>query len=111
MMNAATQALIDFKNRKLLRKPAEIDEHLLRKQRDRGEQASRMLNDPIFVEAFEAVEKAYLDGWRSSSMDNVELRERAWTSIQLLSDLKAAISRVAFDGAVAEETLTRFRSR
>ena len=111
MMTAAAQAIIEFKNKKLLRKPADVDEYALARQRERGEQAKRLLEDPLFIEAFDTVEKAYMDGWGASQLDQFELRERAWTAVQLLKDLRAAISRVALDGTVAEEALTRLRSR
>jgi len=105
------QAFEAFKASRLLRKPAEVDEGALRRARERGHQAKAILNDPIFVEAFELVEKVYMDGWRNSSLDEKDKRERAWTAVALLSDLRAAISTAARDGTIAEESLMKLAGR
>jgi hypothetical protein len=111
MSAAILDAFRSFRDARLLRKPVEVDEYALRKQRERGEQADRLLADPLFVEAFDTVERVYMDSWRASGHDEIEKRERAWTAVQLLADLRAAITKVVRDGAVAEDSLTRFRAR
>jgi len=90
---------------KPLRKEKEPDELALRQRRERGERAKRLMNDELLVEAFEAVEAYYMGAWRGSAALDVEMRERAHISVNLLDDLKRHLTRVAIEGVAAANAL------
>jgi hypothetical protein len=110
-MNALEDAYERIRKSKLLRKEPEVDEGKLQEQRERGHRAERLLADDMLIEAWDAVENYYLTAWRGSDAHDIELRERAWTALQILTDVKGALARVARDGAVASEALVRINHR
>lgn len=101
------KVLDDLKH--LLRKPVELDEWKLSAQRARGEAADRLLKDEFLTEAFEAVETVYMDAWRGSAALDIDTRERAWTSVQLLGDLRNQLLHVVRTGEIAGKQLLRIQ--
>lgn len=79
--------------------------------RERGEHAQSLLRDETLMEAFAAVERVYMEAWRSSSLDQVELRERAHIAVGLLNDLKGQIISYVREGASAADRVEQERRR
>ena len=104
-------AVANLMHRMTLRKPVEHDEGKLAAQAERGRHAKALLEDELLVEAFEKVDAFYMDAFRNSGAEEIETRERAWTALSLLKDVRAAIEGVARDGRVAATTLERLRAR
>lgn len=90
-----------------LRKPVEVDEVALAQAAQRGARAEALLRDEELMQAFTDVESVYLNSWRSSGALEVDLRERSWTAVQLLADLRNALLARVRDGAVANEKLAK----
>jgi hypothetical protein len=90
-----------------LRKPKELNEGKLAEERARGDHAEALLRDDVLMAAFADVEGVYLEAWRKSGFDEVDLRERAHIAVGLLNDLKSRLISFVQDGAVAREKLKR----
>lgn len=98
-------------HRMTLRKPVEHDELKLAAQSERGSRAKMLLEDELLQEAFEKVDAFYMDAFRNSGAEEIETRERAWTALSLLKDVRSAIEGVARDGRVAQRELAKLRDR
>lgn len=94
-----------------LRKEKKPDEQALRKQRERGEAAQRLMKDELLAEAFAEVERVYLTAWRNSGALDIEMRERAHIAVNLLDDVKNHLFSVVRDGIAAANRLTLAEDR
>ena len=69
----------------------------------REEHARRILNDKLFVEAFETLEKNILDSWKSSGVSELEAREQIWLSLRLLERIRLHITSIVETGDMAKK--------
>lgn len=83
----------------------------LEQQVTAGQQAERLLQDPIFREALIKVEKKYIDQWRASKLEDNLQREKAYCLLRALSDVFKEIQMVIDGGAVAQVTMERSRRK
>ena len=67
---------------------------------DRGQRASKILNDPLYVEAFDKVRLAILDKFEGSPVRDTEGREHLFKMLKALTDAKGALEQVMNDGKV-----------
>lgn len=81
------------------------DEGRLEEQAQRGEQAAKLLEHPLLVEAFSVIEQDIRDKWTNSPARDVDGRERLWTQLRLLQRVRGEIQSVAETGKVARVTL------
>lgn len=77
----------------------------LEEQANRGDQAAKLLQHPLLVEAFDLIEQDIRDKWTNSPARDVEGRESLWTQLRLLHRLRVEIQAVAENGKVARATL------
>lgn len=113
-MTTDLKRVLELAQTKLLRKPAEPDEHALAVARHRGEQAEQLLKHELLAEAFTKVEAVYMDAWRNSDSLDIDRRERAWVAVGLLADLKNALVAVVREGEAATKkvaALAQMQSR
>ena len=54
----------------------------------REQQANRLLNDPLYNEAFDLLAENIHNTWISTSIDETEAREQAWLSLRLLERIR-----------------------
>ena len=85
-----------------LRTPRTYDEQALMAQRERGAKAEALLRDEALQDAFKDLDEAYQRIWRNTSPEDIEVRERAWTSLKLLDDLRNHLISTVRNGAVAQ---------
>lgn len=71
----------------------------------RGEQARRLLEDPLLQEAFAAVESAVRDAWAATTDDATGERERLWLMLKLLGRVHARLSEVLETGKLADRQI------
>lgn len=95
---------------KYLRKPVEVDEFALARAAERAARAEALLRDEELQDAFFAVESVYVNAWRTSDALDVDLRERSWVAVQLLSDLKHALIQHVREGSVANDRLAKLNT-
>lgn len=77
----------------------------------RGARARALLEDPIFVEAFEALTARYYEAWRATQPGDEAARERLFTLSTALGDVRGHFEQVAENGDLAERQLDELRGR
>jgi hypothetical protein len=69
----------------------------------REEHAKRILTDPLFVEAFELLEKNLLNSWSSSGVNEIDTREQIWLSLRLLERIRLHLTSIIETGDMARK--------
>ncbi len=69
----------------------------------REEHARRLLNDPLFLEAFDMLNDSIHATWLNSSIHDVDSREQAWLSIRLLERIKLHLQSIVETGEMAKK--------
>ncbi len=77
----------------------------LEQESRRGEQARRLLEDPLLQEAFAAVDVALRNAWVATTDDATTERERLWIMLKLLGRLRSHLSEVLETGKLADRQL------
>ena len=77
----------------------------LEQESRRGEQARRLLEDPLLQEAFAAVDGALRDAWAATADDATHERERLWLMLKLLGRVRAHMIGVLQTGKLADGQL------
>lgn len=77
----------------------------------RGAEARALLENPVLVGAFEALETEYLKAWRESKPADQEERERLWLAVGILNEIKRHLRIVVDAGAVAKRDLDKISGR
>ena len=71
--------------------------------RQREEQAKRLLKDPMYIEAFDILGESIFNTWAQTSMSDVESREQCWLSLRLLERLRLHLTSIVDTGEMAEK--------
>ena len=69
----------------------------------REARAKRLLEDTLFKEAFDTLEKDIMDTWSSTGIDDGRARETCWLSIRLLSRIKVHLTSIIETGEMAKK--------
>lgn len=69
----------------------------------REQQANRLLNDPLYNEAFDLLAENIHNTWISTSIDEVEAREQAWLSLRLLERIRLHLTSIIETGEMAKK--------
>ena len=69
----------------------------------REEQAHRLLNDPMYNEAFDALGENIFNTWAHTSVSDVESREQCWLSLRLLERLRLHLTSIVETGEMAKK--------
>ena len=77
----------------------------------RATDARQLLENPLFVEAFDAVEKHLNMAALSCDPDNKEKAQRIVISQQLLAGVKREIQRIVTDGTVAQVQMNELEQK
>ena len=64
----------------------------------REEKAQRLLNDPLFIEAFEILKKDLMDCWEHSGSAELEARESIWLAMRLLDKVLGHLTSIIETG-------------
>ena len=67
-------------------------------EEERIGRAKSLLNDPLFIEAFDVLRKDLMNRWESSGSPEVEARESIWLAMRLLDRIHAHISSIVETG-------------
>ena len=73
------------------------------KERERGEFARQVLENPIWVEAWDKYESGLISAWRKAT--DTETRERAHLELKTIEKVKRAIETVMKTGEMAQMQL------
>ena len=69
----------------------------------RGEQAKRLLDDPLFQEAFGTLETHYAEAWRASDPTEANRREQMYLSLKCLAEVKLELELAVTGGKLAKK--------
>ena len=69
---------------------------------ERARRAKALLNDPLFKEAFEVLEKDLMGRWVNSGSTESEARESIWLAMRLLDRVQSHISSIVETGRMNE---------
>lgn len=77
--------------------------------RERGQDAQLLLENPVLKEAFEEIEKAWIQRWRSSpdTVEGYEIREQAHLALRGLDLFRDQLTSYVIDGKIAETKSNR----
>ena len=84
-----------------------MDELKLNVERERGARAEQILNDDLFVEAFDSVEAAFLKRWRNSEPNEADGREDIWRALKMLGEVRRVLEHHVKTGELATAQLIR----
>jgi len=65
---------------------------------EREARAKRLLEDPIFTEAWDTLRQRFLDTWENSQPEDTSAREHAWLSLKNLAELKQHFESIVTTG-------------
>ena len=68
-------------------------------QRERA--AKRILEEPLFQEAWTTIHEEFLDRWENSQTQDTQAREHYWLGLQLLKKLKTHFESVMTTGELS----------
>ena len=68
----------------------------------REEKAKRILQDPLFVEAFDVLRKDLMDRWEHSGSSELEARESIWLAMRLLDRIHGHLQSIVETGHMAK---------
>ena len=80
-------------------------EFQLRRIADAADRARPVIEDPLLVGAFDALEIRFLREWRDTQMTDTAGREALWHRIQAVRDVRAVLQEVLNDGDMARSAL------
>jgi len=81
------------------------DEFKLVKQRARGAEARRLLENTMLKDAFESIEKAIIDDWLRTTPPEREIREELYRSVQNLGRFEMVLKSFLYTGEIAMKEL------
>ena len=73
----------------------------------RGEEAARLLENPVLNEAFTAIEQEYTNLWKQTKASDEAAREKLWLSIRQLQMVQAHLHTAIQTGKAAKATLAQ----
>lgn len=77
---------------------------------ERAERARSILENPLFNDAFEAVEKELMQQWKTNAALNQDGRERVFLMVTLLGQLRQHLTQHITTGEMARVQLAEHRS-
>jgi hypothetical protein len=73
----------------------------------RGASASRIMGEEVVQDAIRDLELMYISDWKTSKVDDVVKRERAYANMTVLNDFVAALQSYVDSGKIAGKQLER----
>lgn len=83
----------------------------LEQEVQRGKDAKRLLDDPLFADVFGKLRQKYVNDITSSGEADSKLRESAYLKLNMLKDVETELRAIEGNGVVAEQTIVRRRKR
>jgi len=72
------------------------------RKRDRAQDAQRLLDDQIFQEAFQEIEKSLTERWKASGPDDFNTREDLYNQMRGLEAFRTQLSSFVLTGKFVE---------
>lgn len=75
-----------------------------------GDRAKEVIENEVFVDAFEQIQNEVIEQWTNSPARDAEGRERLWTYLQMLKRLQAQLQQTMESGQLARLDLEHKRT-
>jgi hypothetical protein len=82
-----------------------VDEHKLIRDNSRAQKAKDLLENELLNEAIATLEADLIRAWKATPARDTEGRERCWTAVQQVGNLKGYLEAVMRDGQLAAAQL------
>lgn len=82
-----------------------MDEFKANQAVTRGAQAQTLLDNAMLQEAFDTLEKAYIERWRVSHIDDDKGREKLFIAVNVVGKVKEHLSQIVSNGKMAAKQL------
>jgi hypothetical protein len=86
------------------------DEIALQKQVNRGQKANSLVDNDLLKEAFEALEKSYIEFWRQTKPEDSLAREKAFIAINIVGKVRDHLHAVIQNGKLATAELNKLHA-
>jgi hypothetical protein len=73
----------------------------------RGERARQLLEEPLLLEAFDLIEKEYVQQWQTSPARDAEGRESLYLMLKLLQRVRGHLQSTMESGVIEKATLAQ----
>ena len=83
------------------------DEFKLLQAKERGAQAEVLLRHDLLKEAFDYLEKRYIDEWRITSARDADAREKLFLAVNIVGKVREHLIAHVSNGRVAQTELNR----
>lgn len=87
------------------------DDGKLMQQSERGTRARNIIEEPLFVEAMQAIQERITKGWQESGPDDDALRERAYLMQKLHQNFREHLETYIKTGKAADRDLLEIRKK
>ena len=81
------------------------DEIKLTMDTQRAARASILLSDPMLVEAFTLLERAYIERWRATHIDDDKGREKLFVAVNVVGKVMDHLNHIISNGKMAAAEL------
>ena len=86
------------------------EEFALRREADAADRARVVIEDPLLVAAFEALDARFMMAWRATQPTDCAGREQLWHHIQALAEVRAQLNAALEDGLMAKARLAEINA-
>jgi hypothetical protein len=87
------------------------DEHKLLRDADRASKVQALIENEYLVEAFQTLEKTYIETWRATDINDSVSREKLYMKVAALNDVIAHLGTILNDGKLASHQLKALAER
>lgn len=81
------------------------DEDKLHKDAADGTRAKALLEDELLIGAFQKLEEAYVQRWRTTHLNDAQGREKLFIAINVVGKVQQHLASIVADGSVAKKQL------
>lgn len=81
------------------------DASKLRAQSERGRRAKAIVEDPLFIEALDEIERVIEIAWKNSSSEDRQARENAYMLQRLVTRFRGMFRQIIVSGSNAKKLL------
>jgi|SRR3954464_1449496 hypothetical protein len=83
------------------------DEFELRRAIDRAAKAKSLIENEMLNEAFQTLEKSYMDAWRLTKAEDTNAREALFKAVHQIAKVKDHLHGVLSNGSIAQKEIDR----
>jgi hypothetical protein len=88
-----------------------VDEHKLLRDADRASKVQALIENEYLNEAFQTLERTYIEKWRDTDILDSASREKLYMKVAALNDVIAHLGTVLSDGKLASHQLKALAER